>query len=69
MDNRISREDLLQFALWVAREVTISDETAEEINMTFDSFAEIACRKLNKLGIVQTDETEKYWQLSELVQN
>lgn len=69
MSDCVSREDLLQFALWVAKEVTISDETAEEINMTFSLFAELACRKLYKLGIVQTDETERYWQLSELVQN
>lgn len=39
-----------QFAEWVAKE--IFDENLE---MSFDAFAELACRKLEKLGIVKAN--------------
>ena len=46
------------FALWVANE--IFDDTWE---YNKDAFAEIACRKLNKLGIVKAIGDE--WELTE----
>lgn len=39
-----------QFAEWVAKEIF-----DENIEMSFDAFAEVACRKLEKLGIVKAN--------------
>ena len=41
------------FANWVAE--CIFDE---ELELDFDAFAELACRKLEKLGIVSRDEED-----------
>jgi hypothetical protein len=48
--NTMEYEDqkLMAFCIWVAREVI--NEESWEVNS--ESFAEIACRKLNKLGII-----------------
>ena len=42
-------EELLTFARWVAREAIVCTGEEEEVS------AEILCRKLNKLGLVETD--------------
>lgn len=44
-------DDILKFLHWVAKEVV--DEGNWDTNSI--SFPEIACRKLNKLGIIDTD--------------
>lgn len=44
-------KDYKEFCEWVASEII--DEELWELN--YGAFAEIACRKLNKLGIVKTD--------------
>ena len=49
----------LKFAQWVANEVI--DEDLWELN--HGAFAEIACRKLEKLGIVKLNDG--YWEMSE----
>lgn len=48
---KICANDILSFLHWVANEVM--DEENWDINCI--SFPEIACRKLNKLGIIDTD--------------
>ena len=59
----MSENNLLSFAKWVANEIfEISGEWDTE------SFKEIACRKLNKLGIVDKVDNEwKYTQESEVI--
>lgn len=41
-------QKLMAFCIWVARKVI----NGESWKVNSDSFAEIACRKLNKLGII-----------------
>ena len=50
--------EALKFAQWVAEEVI--DEDLWELN--HGAFAEIACRKLEKLGIVKSNDG--YWEMS-----
>lgn len=47
----MKKNDILEFLHWVAEEVI--DEKSWDLNCI--SFPEIACRKLNKLGIIDTD--------------
>lgn len=49
-------EELLAFAHYVADKVTRSDEDWEDYH---EAFAEVACRKLVKLGIVSVED-DKY---------
>ena len=51
--------EALKFAQWVADE--IMDEELWELN--YGAFSEIACRKLEKLGIVKSNNG--YWELVE----
>lgn len=51
MGMTIREDQLEEFARWVAEEVI--DEEMWVLN--YLSFAEIACRKLTKLGIIQRD--------------
>ena len=51
--------EALKFAQWVADEII--DEELWELN--YGAFAEIACRKLKKLGIVQVKDDK--WELVE----
>ena len=46
-------EALLDFAHYVADKVTRSDEDWEDYH---EAFAEVACRKLVKLGVVSLDD-------------
>lgn len=46
----MSEVELYRFAKWVAKEVC-QDNFADNA----DTFAEIACRKLNYLGIIEKD--------------
>ena len=46
----MSEAELYRFAKWVAKEVC-KDDFADNA----DVFAEIACRKLNYLGIIEKD--------------
>ena len=46
--DRYKYDEVINFCEWVASEVT--NEESWEVNS--DSFAEIACRKLHKLGII-----------------
>ena len=43
-----SRRRLYQFAIWVASEIC-----QEDFSKSADFFAEVACRKLAKLGIIK----------------
>ena len=47
---------LFSFALWVADEV-LSIEDGKENEFDFILFAELACRRLEKLGIVKETES------------
>lgn len=59
-DDVISRQ-AEQFARWVAKE--LFDDIWEDNPNAFDGFAELACRKLEKLGFVRANGGE--WELVE----
>lgn len=46
-------EELLSFAHYVAGKVTMSDEDWEDYH---EAFAEVACRKLVKLGVISIED-------------
>ena len=46
-------EELLSFAHYVANKVTMSDEDWEDYH---EAFAEVACRKLVKLGVISIED-------------
>ena len=54
----IKERDFKEFARWVADEII--DEELWELN--YGAFAEIACRKLEKLGIVKSNNG--YWEIN-----
>lgn len=47
----VSRRQMMQFIWWVAKEVC-----REEFEEEAGAFAEIACRKLHSLGVVEKKE-------------
>ena len=53
-----------EFAGWVAREIFYDDNYDADGVFNFDAFAEIACRKLNKMGIVKADNDNENWLLA-----
>ena len=58
-------EELLSFAHYVADKVTMSDEDWEDYH---EAFAEVACRKLVKLGVISIEDDMYVYRHDELWQ-
>lgn len=55
-------ESLLSFAHYVADKVTMSDEDWEDYH---EAFAEVACRKLVKLGVISIEDNKYVYRRDE----
>lgn len=55
-------DELLEFACWVAKEVCCSDQEWENKHCAFQ---EIACRRLEKLGIFIMENDEYIYEFEE----